>query len=449
MTRAAVVRYGVSPRPHGREARAAARPRSGHRPDFPRPSPAGCDVSHTPVRHRGPYPGHQAGSRRSGARRPHTPETDTMRRRLCLLLALAATLAAHRTRAAEDLAIGFANPLSGPYATSGNDNRTAVELAVEDLDRTGGLLGRRVRVVVADDACGVERAAAAAQELVAAGVSAVIGHFCSHASLVAAAVYEAAGLPMISPDSTHPRLTEEGRGNVFRLTGRDDRQGGIAGDFLAERWPAGRIAVLHDGSTYGKGLAAQARRRLRERGVKEAVYDVYTPGEEDRSALVARLEQAGVEVAYVAGYGPDAARIVRAARERGDGLRVVGGDGLGMDEFWAVAGPAGEGTVFTGRPGAAPDAAVAAAFRARGLGWPPPSVGAYAAVQVWAQAVREAGTAEPAAVTRALHRGRFGTVLGRVAFDGKGDLEGADWRWWGWAGGGGGPLTAPLAPRSP
>jgi branched-chain amino acid transport system substrate-binding protein len=372
-----------------------------------------------------------------------------MRRRLCLLLALATTLAAHGTCAAEDLAIGFANPLSGPYATSGNDNRTAVELAVEVLDRTGGLLGRRVRVVVADDACGVERAEAAARELVGAGVVAVVGHFCSHASLVAAAVYEAAGVPMISPDSTHPRLTEEGRGDVFRLTGRDDRQGGIAGDFLAERWPAGRIAVLHDGSTYGKGLAAQARRRLRERGVKEAVYDVYTPGEEDRSALVARLEQAGVEVAYVAGYGPDAARIVRAARERGDGLRVIGGDGLGMDEFWAVAGPAGEGTVFTGRPGAAPDAAVAAAFRARGFGWPPPSVGAYAAVQVWARAVREAGTADPAAVTRALHRGRFGTVLGRVAFDGKGDLEGADWRWWVWTDGRREPLTAPLATRSP
>src|SRR5690349_23366417 len=234
---------------------------------------------------------------------PARRETDTMRRRLWFLLALAATLAAQTTRAAEDLALGFANPLSGPYATSGGDNRAAVELAVEVLDRAGGLLGRRVRVVAADDACEAERAEAAARELVEAGVAAVVGHFCSHASLVAAAVYEAAGLPMVSPDSTHPRLTEEGRGNVFRLVGRDDRQGAVAGDLLAERWPAGRIAVLHDGSTYGKGLAAQTRRRLRERGVKEVVYDAYAPGEADRSALVVRLEQAGVGVAYVAGYG--------------------------------------------------------------------------------------------------------------------------------------------------
>ena len=143
-----------------------------------------------------------------------------MRRRLCLPLALAALLAAHGTRAAEEIALGFANPLSGPYATSGDHNRTAVELAADDLNRTGGLLGRRVRVVAVDDACGVERAQAAAQELVEAGVVAVVGHFCSHSSLVAAAVYEAAGVPMISPDSTHPRLTEEGRGDVFRLTGR-------------------------------------------------------------------------------------------------------------------------------------------------------------------------------------------------------------------------------------
>src|SRR3954447_7142227 len=109
-----------------------------------------------------------------------------MRRRPYLPLALAVTLAARAALAAEDLAIGFANPLSGPYATSGGDNRAAVELAVEDLDRAGGLLRRRVRPVVVDDACGVERAEAAARELVAADVDVVIGHFCSHASLVAA-----------------------------------------------------------------------------------------------------------------------------------------------------------------------------------------------------------------------------------------------------------------------
>jgi branched-chain amino acid transport system substrate-binding protein len=227
-------------------------------------------------------------------------------------------------------------------------------------------------LVSADDACGVEQAEAAARQLVDAGARLVVGHLCSHSSLVAAAVYEAAGVPMVTTTSSHPRLTEEGRGNVFRLIGRDDAQGRIAGDLLAERWRHGRIAILHDGSTYGAGLAAEARRRLRERGVAEVLHAAYPPGAEDYSALLGQLRQAAVEVAYVGGYGPDAARIVRAAREGGDDLRLVGGHALGMAEFWAVAGAAGEGTVFTGRrdagpgPGGGPGAARACAPRAPG-----------------------------------------------------------------------------------
>ena len=180
------------------------------------------------------------------------------------------------------------------------------------------MLGQPVRVITADDACGVEQAEAAAHTLVDAGVGFVVGHLCSHSSLVAAAVYEVAGVPMLTTTASHPRLTEEGRGNVFRLIGRDDRQGQIAGDFLAERWPRGKIAILDDGSTYGAGLADQTRRRLRERGVRETLDARYPPGADEYSALVEQLQQAGIEVAYVGGYGPDAARIVRTARQRGD-----------------------------------------------------------------------------------------------------------------------------------
>ena len=150
----------------------------------------------------------------------------------------------------------------------------------------------------------------------------------------------------------------------------------------------------------------------------------------DYSALVGRLAEAGA-VLYVGGYGPDAGLMVRAARRRGDErLQLVGGDGLGMDEFWIVAGSAGVGAIFTGRPavrGRPSAAAVLAEFRARGLGPRPGGIGAYAAVQVWAQAVARAGRLAPAAVAGALRRGRFDTVLGRVGFDDKGDPEGAGW----------------------
>jgi branched-chain amino acid transport system substrate-binding protein len=358
-----------------------------------------------------------------------------MRRQLGLLLAVVTIFVAGAAGAAEGVRLGFATSLTGPFAATGARHRVAAELAVEDLNRRGGVLGRLLRLVTADDGCGVEQAEAAARRLVDAGVRFVVGHLCSHSSLVAAAVYEAAGVPMMTTTASHPRLTEEGRGNVFRLIGRDDAQGRMGGDLLAERWRHGRIAVLHDGSTYGEGLAIQVRRRLREDGVAEVLHLVYPPGEDNYSALAGRLRRAAVEVAYVGGYGPDAARIVRAAREGGDGFQLVGGHALGMAEFRDIAGAAGEGTIFTGRRDTgrgAGEGQVLRELRAQGQGRRPTSLASYAAVQVWVQAVERAGIPDPAAVARALHGGRFETVLGRVAFDAKGDLEGAAWQWQVW-----------------
>jgi branched-chain amino acid transport system substrate-binding protein len=371
-----------------------------------------------------------------------------MRRRPGLLLAIMLILAIDSVGAAEEIRIGFATPLTGPFAATGARHRTAVMLAVRDLNARGGVLARPVRLVSADDACGVEQAEAAAQSLVDAGVVFVVGHLCSHSSLMAAPVYEAAGVPMMSTTSSHPRLTEEGRGNVFRLIGRDDAQGSLAGDLLAARWGRGRIAILNDGSTYGASLAAEARRRLHEHGVTEVLLTAYPPGREDYSVLVGQLRQAAIDVAYVGGYGPDAARIVRAAREGGDDLQLVGGHALGMAEFWSVAGRAGEGTLFTSRRDAErgpEEEQVLRELRAEGLGRRPTSLATYAAVQVWAQATERAGTADAAAVTEALHRGRFETVVGRVAFDAKGDLEGAAWQWQVWRDGDYEPLPSSVA----
>ena len=255
---------------------------------------------------------------------------------------------------------------------------------------------------------------------------------------------------MITPFSTHPRLTEEGRQNVFRLYGRDDRQGELAGDFLAEHWDGHHIAILHDGSTYGERLAHEARQQLRARGETEAIYDVYAPGANDYAALVARLQRARIDALYIGGYGPDAGLILRTARRLGLRLQLVGGDGLGMDEFWAIAGGAGEGAIFSGRPSVRdrPEAAeLLARFRARGLGARAFGLGAYAAVQVWAEAVKRAGSLELAAVAEALRRGRFETVLGDVAFDQKGDLRDAAWQWQVWARGDYLPLEQFLAIR--
>jgi branched-chain amino acid transport system substrate-binding protein len=354
-----------------------------------------------------------------------------------------ALVAAAPTNGAAEIPIGFANPLTGPFSLSGERNRVAVEMAVQDLNERGGVLGEPVTLITVDDACGLQRSVEAARELVEAGVRVVIGHFCSHSSLLAAGIYETADILMVTSSSTHPRLTEEGRRNLFRLSGRDDRQGKLAGDFLAEHWSGQRIAILHDGSTYGEGLALEARKQLRARGETEVIYDLYTPGADDYTDLLSRLEDAGIDVLYVGGYGPDAGLILRTARERNYDLQLVGGDGVGMDGFWTVTGDVGEGTIFSGRPdvrGRPAAAELITRFQAQGLGSRIGGLGSYAAVQVWAQAVERAGSLELAPVARALRRGRFDTVLGRVAFNRKGDLTDAAWQWKVWRNGDSAPL---------
>jgi branched-chain amino acid transport system substrate-binding protein len=353
---------------------------------------------------------------------------------------------------AEPAKVGLANPLSGPLAATGQRNHMAVRLAVETINATGGLLGRRVELVAADDACGTDQAAAAALDLVKASVSLVVGHMCSHASLIAAAVYEAAMVPMITPDSTHPRLTEEGRPNVFRLGGRDDEQGRIAGDWLAAQPGAARIAIIHDGSTYGSGLANRVRARLRDLGVAELLFEAYAPGAADYGPLAARLARGEPALLFVGGYGPDAGRILRTIRRAGLTLRMIGGDALAGEEFWNAAGPAANGSLFTARPDLRdrPGARnVLEAFRVLGSGDLPTGLGAYAAVEVWAEAVRRAGTLDPPTIVEMLHRGRFQTVIGPVAFDDKGDLVGATWQWFAWRDGDYRPLGWEVARRVP
>lgn len=354
-----------------------------------------------------------------------------------VLLGMALATAAPPDAAAE-IPIGFANPLTGPFSVSGERNRIAIEMAVQDLNERGGVLGQPLTLVAIDDGCGQRRAIDAARDLVKADVRVVIGHFCSHSSLLAAGIYETADILMITPSSTHPRLTEEGRRNVFRLNGRDDRQGKVAGDFLAQNWGGRRIAIVHDGTTYGEGLALEARAQLRTLGEKEVIYELYTPGSDDYTDLVVRLEQADVDVLYVGGYGPDAGLILRTARERDNDLQLIGGDGLGMEGFWTVAGEHGEGAIFSGRPdlrGRPAAAALLARFQAAGVVSRSAGLGAYAAVQVWAQAVERAGSLKLEPVAKTLRRGSFDTALGRVAFNDKGDLTDAAWQWKVWTDG--------------
>lgn len=357
-----------------------------------------------------------------------------------VLFAAVSVAAAIVAAAQEDtVRIGFAGSLTGAYTWGTAQQLRGVERAVADLNAEGGVLGQKVELVTADDFCDGEQGVAAANKLVAHGVVFVSGHVCSGASIPASAIYSDAGILMISPGSTHPQLTEQGFTNVFRVLGRDDQQGAIAGEYLADHWGDARIAILHDGELYGVGLAEETRKALNARGVQEALFAQIEPGRTDYTDVVDKLRADGIVVLYYASYSAEAALLIRQARAMGYDLQLIGGDGIGTEDFGLIAGPAGDGTLMTrtsdprGKPEAAP---LVAAFRGASHEPASDTFLSYATLQVWAQAVRKTGTLELDAVVEALRTNEFDTVLGRIGFDDKGDVTGYEpFSWAVWQGG--------------
>lgn len=322
--------------------------------------------------------------------------------------------------------IATAGPMTGQYATFGEQMRNGAELAVADLNAAGGILGEEVELRIGDDACDPRQAVSVANQFVNDEVVFVAGHFCSGSSIPASQVYTEEGILQISPASTNPALTDEGGDNVFRVCGRDDQQGSIAAAYIAEVFPDANIAIVHDRTAYGKGLADAMRDALNALGVQEVMYQAYTAGESDYSALVTRLNREAIDVLYVGGYHTEAGLMVRQMREQGMETQLISGDALVTDEFWAITGDAGEGTLMTFGPDPRqfPAAAeVVERFRAQGIEPEGYTLYTYAAIQAYSQAVETAGSTDLDAVIAALREGSFDTVIGDLSFNDNGDIE--------------------------
>lgn len=340
--------------------------------------------------------------------------------------------------ARSEILIATAGPFTGINLFRGEQIQHGAELAAENINARGGILGQRLALTIVDDACDPDQSVAVAHKLVGDGAVFVAGHVCSHSSIPAGRVYEDAGVIMISPASTNPRLTDEGGSNVFRVCGRDDHQGVVAGDYLADEWSGGRIAILHDGSTYGAGLAGETKKQLRNRGVEPVMEAEFGPGSRDYSKLIERMQYKRIDVIYLGAYAADTGLMVRQARDRGYGAQFVTGDALTNEEFWLITGTAGEGTrgTFGPDPRRLPSAsAVVNQFRGKGFEPSGYTLHTYAAIEAWAQAVALAGTVEAADVSRALMQGSFDTVLGKIGFDEKGDVTAPGFVWYVWKGG--------------
>lgn len=337
------------------------------------------------------------------------------------LAALAAAAPAYA-----DIPIAMVGPITGQYAAFGQQIREGAEQAVADINASGGVLGQKLTLAIGDDACDPRQAVSVANQMASRGVKLIDGHYCSGSSIPASKVYTEEEILQISPASTNPAYTDNGSWNTFRVCGRDDQQGQVAGKYLADHFRSQKIAILDDNSAYGKGLADQTRKALRAANVTEAMDATYTPGERDYSALVSRLKSAGITVIYVGGYHTEAGLIIRQAREQGMSATLVGGDALVTSEFWQIAGDAASGTLMTfpADPRLRPTAAkVVEEFKTKGIDPEGYVLYSYAVVQIWAEAARKANSVDPKKVAETLRSsGPWPSVIGSIRFDKKGDV---------------------------
>lgn len=328
--------------------------------------------------------------------------------------------------AAADISIAVAGPMTGQYASFGEQMKAGAEQAVADINAKGGVNGEMLKLVVGDDACDPKQAVAVANQFAGSGVKFVAGHFCSGSSIPASAVYADEGIIEISPASTNPTYTDERPGpGIFRVCGRDDQQGEVAGQYLMDHFGDKKIGFVNDKTAYGKGLADATQAKYEKLGGKPALVESYTAGEKDYTALVSKAKQEGIDVLYVGGYHTEAGLMKRQMKEQGMTTILMSGDALVTDEYWAITGDAGEGTLMTfspdprRNPDAKPvvDALLAAGKTAEGY-----ALYTYAAIQIYTDAVTAAGSTDFDPVVAKLNEGDFKTVLGDLKFNDVGDV---------------------------
>jgi branched-chain amino acid transport system substrate-binding protein len=377
-------------------------------------------------------------------------KTSWLRSVAAIATMLAVSACAHGTKpkappAPKEIVIGVAGPMEGALAAFGEQIRFGAQAAVADLNAKGGVLGRPLKLVAADDGCEPERGVKAAGALVEEHAVFVVGHFCSNTSIPASRVYADARVLQITPGSTNPVLTEQGIGTVFRVTNRDDAQGIFAGTWLAKHYAGKKLAVIDDRQPYGRLTAGQTAQSAQASGLTPALVGSFARGTADFSILVTQLRTAGIDVVYVGGYHDEVGTFANQARDRGFTGDFVSDDALNTSEFLTYAGSAAEGVRFSdarAKTDLASAKDVVARFRSGDypLGqvkkYEPEgyTLNAYAAVEVFAAAAAGAGSTDAGQMAEWLKASHVQTVIGDLSWDGKGDLTQLYYAWFVWKG---------------
>lgn len=338
--------------------------------------------------------------------------------------------------------------MTGANAAFGEQMKHGAEMAVADINAAGGVNGQKLVLQIGDDACDPKQATAVANQMVADKVVFVAGHYCSGSSIPASDIYKEGKILQITPASTNVKLTDDafakGNTTVFRTCGRDDVQGSTVGNYILKYHRNAKIAILHDKSAYGKGVADETKRTLNKGGMREAMYESYNDTDKDFTSLINKMKQAKIDMIVLGGYHQNAAMLIKQSREQGFGAQMVGFDALEDAEFGKLGGAATDGVLMSFPPKAEDDPKNEALVKKfRDFKYEPAgyTLFTYAAVKVWADAATKAKSTDAAAVAAALRQGTYQSAVGPLSYDQKGDIKNAVYDIYVWKGGRSYPAT--------
>ena len=331
--------------------------------------------------------------------------------------------------------IGHVGPVSGPIAHLGKDNENGARLAIEELNARGvSIGGKKVRfeLIAEDDAADPKQGTAAAQKLVDAKVSGVIGHLNSGTTIPASKIYSEAGVPQISPSATNPKYTRQGYKTAFRVVADDVHLGGTLGRYAVSQVKAKSIAVIDDRTAYGQGVADEFEKAAKAAGATIVGREFTTDKATDFMPILTTLKAKKPDVIFFGGMDAVGGPMLKQMKALGITAKYMGGDGICTTELVKLAGDAmADGQVVCAEAGGV-DGALKKGMDDFGVRYKKrfnddvklyaPYV--YDAVMVMADAMQRAKSSDPAKYLPELAKTQgYKGVTGTIAFDEKGDIK--------------------------
>ncbi len=331
--------------------------------------------------------------------------------------------------AATPFKVGVAGPMTGQYATYGASHKAGAQIAIDQLNAAGGVNGGQASMAIGDDLGDPQQAVLVAQGFIDdKNIVVVDGHQFSGATIAAAAKYQAAGMPMISPSATNPDISSLGN-YIWRICMTDAVQGKGLAKYSVDTLGKKKIAVIYDNSDYGRGLADAFESGVQADGGTIVAKQQYASGDTDFSSQLTKIKATNPDLLFMSGYYPEGSKIAQQARQLGMTVQMLGSDGYASDQLPKLGGAAVEGMlVSTFFDYTKSDPAVqkfVAAYKAKYNGANPDwfAANSYDVVMLAAQAAKNAGKNDRTAINDAL--GKIGTyqgISGPITFDKNGDV---------------------------